>query len=253
MLGYTERGRGPALVFLHAFPLDSSMWRAQVELFSYRYRVITPDILGFGTSQPPRPWTMSQMGDEVLRLLDQLGIEKCTLAGLSMGGYIALPLALAHPDRVNRLVLAHTRARADLETERTARNGMIEELKSSGIESLPGKMLPRLLGPNAGEEVKSTVRALIEKTSPEADLHAVTAMRDRVDQTPHLARLRCRTLVIAGSGDAILRVEDCQAMAQAIPSSEFVVIPNTGHLSNLEDPEAFNITLDRFLTQSDSK
>jgi pimeloyl-ACP methyl ester carboxylesterase len=224
------------------------MWRAQVELFSYRYRVITPDILGFGASQPPRPWTMSQMGDEVLRLLDQLGIEKCTLAGLSMGGYIALPLALAHPDRVERLVLAHTRARADLETERMSRNGMIEDLKTSGISSLPDKMLPRLLGANAGEEVKSAVRALIEKTSPEADIHAVTAMRDRLNQTPHLGRLRCRTLVVAGSGDAILKVEDCQAMAQAIPNCEFVVIPNTGHLSNLEDPSAFNSTLEKFLT-----
>src|SRR5688572_8829267 len=120
MLNYTERGRGPALVFIHAFPLDSSMWRAQVEYFSPRYRVITPDIIGFGGSQPPRPWTIAQMGDEVLSLLDHLAVEKCTLAGLSMGGYISLPFALAHPKRVERLVLAHTRARADLEPERTA-------------------------------------------------------------------------------------------------------------------------------------
>jgi 3-oxoadipate enol-lactonase len=129
-----------------------------------------------------------------------------------------------------------------------SRNGMIEDLKTSGISSLPDKMLPRLLGANAGEEVKSAVRALIEKTSPEADIHAVTAMRDRLNQTPHLGRLRCRTLVVAGSGDAILKVEDCQAMAQAIPNCEFVVIPNTGHLSNLEDPSAFNSTLEKFLT-----
>ena len=247
MLSFTERGRGPALVFLHAFPLDSSMWTSQVDFFTDRYRVITPDILGFGGSQPPRSWTMAQMGDELSSVLNRLGIEKCTLAGLSMGGYIALPFALAHPSRVERLVLAHTRARADLEAERANRNAMIEELKTAGVAGLPDKMLPRLLGPNASDVVKASVHAAIERTTAEADIWAVTAMRDRSDLTGHLGNLQCRTLVIAGSGDAILKVEDSQAMAAAIPQAELVVIPNTGHLSNLEDPAAFNRALDSFL------
>jgi pimeloyl-ACP methyl ester carboxylesterase len=253
MLSFTERGRGPALVFLHAYPLDSSMWRAQVEFFSHRFRVITPDILGFGSSQPARPWTMSQMGDELGTLLDRLGIERCTLAGLSMGGYISLPFTLSHPDLVERLVLAHTRARADLEPERTARNAMIEELKKAGTTTLPEKMLPRLLGPDATEEVRSFVRASIQRTTPEADIFAVTAMRDRSDQTERLPNLRCPTLVVAGSGDAILKVEDSRTMAEAIPQGEFAVIPQTGHLSNLEAPEAFNRAVDDFLRRSDSK
>lgn len=253
MLNYTERGQGPALVFLHAFPLESSMWGAQVDFFATAYRVITPDILGFGGSQPPRPWTMHEMADEVVALLDELKIERCILAGLSMGGYIALPFTFAHPNRVERLVLAHTRARADLDTERVARNAMIEELKKDGVATLPDKMLPRLLGPAASESVRNAVRASIQKTTADADIHAVTAMRDRNDQTAGLGRLECPTLVIAGSGDAILKVEDSQAMAQAIPRAEFVVIPNTGHLSNLEDPPAFNRALDSFLRQSDSE
>jgi 3-oxoadipate enol-lactonase len=253
MLSFTERGHGPALVFLHAYPLDSAMWRAQIEFFSDRYRVVAPDIFGFGASQPARPWTMSQMGDELATLLDRLRIERCTLAGLSMGGYISLPFALSQPGRVERLVLAHTRARADFEAERAARNAMIEGLEREGISTLPEKMLPRLLGPNAGEAVRNFVRASIERTTREADVHAVTAMRDRSDQTARLANLHCRTLVIAGSGDAILKVEDCQAMAEAIPRGEFVVIPGTGHLSNLEDPAAFNRALDDFLKRSDSE
>jgi len=253
MLSFTERGHGPALVFLHAYPLDSSMWREQIEFFSDRYRVLAPDILGFGASQPARPWTMSQMGDELATLLDQLGIEQCILAGLSMGGYISLPFALSHPERVQRLVLAHTRARADLEPEKTARNAMIDELKRVGTATLPEKMLPRLLGPEAGEPVRSFVRASIEKTTADADIFAVTAMRDRIDQTARLASLHCPTLVIAGSGDAILKVEDCKTMAEAIPQGKFVVIPQTGHLSNLEDPAAFNRALDEFLRRSDSE
>jgi pimeloyl-ACP methyl ester carboxylesterase len=229
------------------------MWHSQVEFFSERHRVITPDVIGFKSSQPPRPWTMHEMGAEVVVLLDRLGIEKCTLAGLSMGGYISLPFALANPSRVERLVLAHTRARADLESERAARNAMIEGLRTEGIGPLPGKMLPRLLGPDASTEVRDYVKASIERSSADACIGAVTAMRDREDQTAHLGKLRCPTLVVAGSGDAILKVEDCETMAASIPGSEFVVIPRTGHLSNLEDPAAFNAALDRFLRRSDSK
>jgi len=253
MLSFSEWGNGHALVFIHAFPLDSSMWQAQIEFFRERYRVITPDVPGFGASQPTRSWTMREMGEQLAALLDHLGIEKCTLAGLSMGGYISLPFALAHPTRVERLVLAHTRARADNETERSARNAMIDELQRDGYASLPEKMLPRLLSPDASAGVRDFVRASIRKTSAQACIHAVTAMRDRTDQTGQLGNLHCPSLVIAGSGDAILKVEDCEKMASAIPGGEFVVIPRTGHLSNLEDPETFNVSLDRFLKRSDSK
>jgi len=253
MLSFAERGRGPVLLFIHAFPLDHTMWRAQIDFFSERYRVIAPDILGFGGSQPPRSWTMPDMGQELADLIDRLQVEKCALIGLSIGGYIALPFTLAYPDRVERLVLAHTRARADLEAERVNRNAMIDGLRKDGIATLPDKMLRRLLGADAPAEVRDFVRASIERASAEASVHAVTAMRDRADQTDNLARLRCPTLVIAGSGDAILKVEDCEAMAKAIPAAEFAVIPRTGHLSNLEDSVAFNRMLDQFLKRYDSK
>jgi pimeloyl-ACP methyl ester carboxylesterase len=253
MLSFSQRGEGAALVFIHAFPLDSSMWREQAEFFSDRYRVITPDILGFGASQPRQDWTIPEMGDELLHLLDELQIERCTLVGLSLGGYISLPFALRNPQRVENLVLAHTRARADFDNERTARNNMIEGLRKEGISTLPDKMLPRLLGSNAPSEVRSFVRASIERSSPEAAIAAVTAMRDRADQTENLRLLHCPTLVLAGSGDSILPVEDCENMAAAIPSSDFTLITNTGHLSNLEDPASFNHALDSFLRRYDSE
>lgn len=250
MLSFSEQGHGPALVLLHAYPLDRSMWQTQVEAFSPRYRVVTPDVFGFGGSQPPRPWTMAEMGDALLALLDQLKVEKCTLAGLSMGGYIAIPFTLANPNRVERLVLAHTRARADVETEKTARNDMIAALKKDGIAPLPDKMIPRLLAANASEGVRKVVRDSIERASAEASIHAVTAMRDRVDQTANLTRLACPTLVITGDADAIIKVEDSEKMAAAIPGGELRVISGTGHLSNIENPSAFNQALDQFLRRS---
>jgi pimeloyl-ACP methyl ester carboxylesterase len=247
MLGFREQGHGPALVFLHAFPLDSTMWREQSEFFSGRYRVIMPDVLGFGQSQPPRPWTMADMGAELLQLMDALAVQRFTLVGLSMGGYIGLPFALAHPERVERLVLAHTRARSDTDAERAARNDMIEGLKKDGIAPLPDKMLGRLLGPETRPEVRAWVRSVIERTGAAAAIHAVTAMRDREDHTSNLAKLRCPVLVVAGDSDAIMKVEDCEKMAAAIPGGQLQVIPKTGHLSNLEDPAAFNRALDRFV------
>ena len=253
MLSFTQRGNGPALVFIHAFPLDSSMWHAQAEFFSERYRVITPDIIGFGGSQPPNGWTIPEMGNELIGLLDHLQIEKCTLIGLSLGGYISLPFTLSNPHRVEHLVLAHTRARADLENERAGRNSMIEGLRTEGVSTLPDKMLPRLLGPSAASDVRDFVRNSIQRVSTQAAIDAVTAMRDRADQTAKLKLIHCPTLVIAGSGDAVIPVEDCERMAAAIPGGDFTLITNTGHLSNLEDPVAFNDTLDTFLRRYDSE
>jgi len=253
MLNFSERGQGPALVLVHAFPLDRSMWQGQVDFFSSRYRVITPDVFGFGGSQPPRFWTIADMGDALGELLDHLGVQRCTLVGLSMGGYISLPFTLKNPQRVERLVLAHTRARSDTDAERNGRNDMIDALKKDGVSILPARMIPRLLGPNAPADVKQSVSGTILRSSAEASIHAVTAMRDRLDQVSKLSSLTCPVLVITGDADAIIKVEDSQNMAAAIPSGKLVVMPGTGHLSNLEDPPAFNQALEKFLRPSDSK
>jgi 3-oxoadipate enol-lactonase len=250
MLHVVDRGKGEALVFVHAFPLDHTMWSAQAEFFGRQYRVVTPDLPGFGLSGDTEAWTIPQVGDQLIAVMDELGIERCTLIGLSIGGYISLPLAINHPTRVSKLVLAHTRARADTETERAARNDMIGLLQREGIAALPGRMLPRLLGPQASAEVQNWVRQTIEGAETEAAIHAVEAMRDRADSTPRLSQVTCPTLVIAGDGDAIIKVEECRELAEAIPNGKLAVIPKTGHLSNIEDPAAFNKVLSDFVIPS---
>jgi 3-oxoadipate enol-lactonase len=247
MLGFSEQGDGPALVLLHAYPLDHCMWQPQVDVFSRHYRVVTPDVFGFGGSQPPRSWTMADMSEALVVLLKQLKIDRCTLGGLSMGGYIAIPFTLSHPRRVERLVLAHTRGRADLEIERTARNAMIAALKKDGTATLPEKMLPRLLASNAAEDVKRLVRDSIQRASQEACIHAVAAMRDRADQSANLKHITCPTLVVTGAADAIIKVEDSERMAAALPAGQLSVIEGAGHLSNLENAPAFDQALQQFL------
>jgi pimeloyl-ACP methyl ester carboxylesterase len=225
------------------------MWDQQIDFFSPRFRVIAPDAFGFGGSHPPRPWTMPDMGGAVLEVLDHLQVDRCILVGLSMGGYIALPLTLSNPTRVAQLVLAHTRARSDTEVERANRNTMIEALRQEGIVTLPARMVPRLLGPGASVSLRQSLTESILGATAEASIHAVAAMRDRFDHTQDLRRISCPTLVITGPDDAIIKVEDSRAMAANLPQGRLAVIPGTGHLSNLEAPAAFNKTLDEFLTQ----
>jgi len=247
MLHFVERGRGPAIVFVHAFPMDHSMWETQINLFSERWRVVAPDVIGFGGSTPARPWTMEDMGRELLALFDHLKIDRCTLAGLSMGGYISLQFTAEHPERVERLILAHSRVRADNDAEKKARSDMIAAIRQGGVETLPERMLPRLLAANAPADVREKVRQKILSTDPQAAAFAVEAMRNRKDASGLPNRISCPALILAGDQDVILTVEDCCSVADSFPKGQLAVIPNAGHLSNVENPEAFNAAVLQFL------
>jgi pimeloyl-ACP methyl ester carboxylesterase len=244
---FLDAGSGPVVLLIHAFPLHHAMWQPQVPVLAKRFRVIAPDLRGFGESRPSSPWTIDEMGDDLNEFLTRLDIPDCALAGVSIGGYIGLPFTLKYPRRVRQLVLSNTRARADTETEKAARTEMIALIQETGTSSLPERMLPRLLRPDPPPQVAATVRSMIEGADAAAAIHAVTAMRDRPDCTAQLNRLRCPTLVITGERDSIIRVEDARAMAEAIPDSRFAVIPGSGHLSNLENPEEYSRVLDQFL------
>ena len=248
MLKFHEQGRGDPVLLIHAFPLDHTMWEAQVKFLEGRYRVITPDLPGFGDSPDIGPWSVSQLADEMVALIDHLDIERCVVAGLSLGGYVALSMAVKHPGRLTKLVLAHTRARADGENERAARNEMIAALEKDGTSILPARMLPRLLGAAASEPVRLRVAAILERAKRDACIHAVAAMRDRPDMVAKLPELACPTLVVAGDADVIIPVDECQKMASRIPQGSIAVLAKTGHLGNLEDPRSFNNALDTFLS-----
>jgi 3-oxoadipate enol-lactonase len=242
-----DQGKGPAVLLIHAFPLNRTMWEPQFADLIPHFRVIAPDIRGFGESQPPSPWTMEEIAGDLHDLLNRLGIESCAIVGVSMGGYIALPFCSKYPQRIRQLVLANTRARADNDNEKAARNEMIAAIQQSGTAILPDRMLPRLLKPNSPQGVVTVVRKMIESVNSSAAIHAVTAMRDRIDFSSAVHRINCPTLVVTGEEDAIIRSEDSRELADSIPGSQFVQIPQSGHLSNLENPSEFNRALLDFL------
>jgi pimeloyl-ACP methyl ester carboxylesterase len=190
---------------------------------------------------------MAEVADDLASLLDALGVKSCAVAGVSMGGYIALSFWSKHPERVNKLVLSNTRARADTDTEKTARNEMIAAIQQNGAAILPDRMLPRLLRPNAPPDVVRTVRNMIEGVNPESATYAVIAMRDRVDFSTALHRMTCPGMVITGTDDVIIRIADSRALGDSIPDCRFAEVNGSGHLSSLENPNEFNRLLMEFL------
>jgi len=246
-VSYVDAGNGPAVLLIHAFPLNNTMWASQVAALSGKFRVLAPNIRGFGQSQPSSAWTMEEMADSLNEFLDKLGVKDSAVVGVSMGGYIALTFWSKFPKRVRQLVLSNSRTHADNETEKNARNDMIAAIEQSGAAILPDRMLPRLLQPNPPAGVVRNVRKMIESTSPAAAVYAVMAMRDRMDFSSMLHRVECPTMVITGENDVIIRMEDSRAVADAISGARLVTIPNSGHLSNLENSEAFNAALLSFL------
>src|SRR5258708_7458939 len=136
-LCFDDTGRGEPLVLLHAFPLDGRMWLAQKDELAGSVRVIVPDLRGFGRSAELAPaHSMGEYADDVAALLDTLGIDRATIVGLSMGGYIALALARLHPHRLSRLGLADTRSLPDSVEGRAARDQNIALVKSEGVAPL---------------------------------------------------------------------------------------------------------------------
>jgi len=246
-LYYLDLGKGPAVLLIHAFPLNHAMWEPQLSALSAEFRLLVPDIRGFGGSQPPSAWTMEEMADDLDEFLEKAHAPGCALVGVSMGGYIALSFWAKYPRHVRKLVLANTRARADNEIEKAARNEMIAALEQSGARILPDRMLPRLLKPNSPPGVVRKVRGMIEETSAAAAIYTVMALRDRPDSSTSLHRVSCPTLVLCGEDDLIVRDQASRAIADAIRRSRFARVPGSGHLSNLENPDEFNRVVLDFL------
>ena len=242
-LTYTEAGTGTPLLLLHAFPLSRAMWKQDVELFAALTRVIAPDLPGFGgSSRQPQP-SIAAMAQVASGLLDELHIkEPVIVAGLSMGGYVAFEFLRQFPKRVRALGLFSTRAAADSPQQREGRMKLAEQLKASGVELLMTSTLPKLIGLTSTASrpaVVSQVEKFIRAASPDGVIDSLHAMAERRDSQPLLSGIRCPVLIVAGDEDALVPAQESRAMAQAIPGAKLEIIPQAGHLVNLEQPEIF--------------
>lgn len=248
-----DRGQGPALLFVHGFPLDHTMWTGQLEAFASTHRVIAPDLRGFGGSDVTAgSVSMEQMADDCAALLDALDVrERVTFCGLSMGGYVAWQFVRKHAARLGRLVLCDTRAVPDTPEAAEGRRKMADHVLAHGTEAVATAMLPKLFAPTtvqAQPEVVEATRQVILAAKPAGVAAAQHGMAARPDTRPLLATIRVPTLVVVGESDVISPPAEMREMADAIAGARFVTIPNAGHMSPLEQPAAFNDALRAFLS-----
>lgn len=239
-----------AVVLLHGFPFTSELWQPQVRDLSRRYRVIAPDLRGFGHTGLSGPYSINRLADDVAELLAALGFERVVLGGLSMGGYVAFAFARRHAGRLLGLILSDTRPDADSGETKEKRVQMAELAMRAGSRAVADEMLPGLLSPTTRAkkpEITAALRAMISSVEPEAIAAAQTAMAGRDDLRSLLPAIDVPVLVTGGIEDSLTPASEMKEWAIEIPAARSAFIEGAGHVANLERPGAFNGLVAEFL------
>lgn len=251
-IGYDDVGTGGGLpvLFVHAFPLNRTMWAPQVSALVERCRCVAADLRGFGDSSVAPPYSMEQYADDLAHLLDQLHIEKVVLVGCSMGGYVSFAFWRRHQHRVRALVLSDTKAGADTEEALERRRQLIEIARAQGSTGVANLQIASLIGKTSREKLPDTfdaVHRMIAQARPEGIVGALEAMMLRPDSIPTLATINVPALIIVGDEDVPTPAREARAMHEKIAGSRLEIIAQAGHLPNLERPAAFNHLLTEFV------
>lgn len=233
------------ILWLHGFPLSSAVFEPQRAIAA---RHVMPDLPGFGTEPPPAPTcTIDDYARFAVGQLDRAGVQQAVLAGLSMGGYVALSVLRLAPERVSGLILIDTRETADSEDARRGRFESIETVNRDGVAPVVESMLPKMLTADAPPDMRESVRRLMMSSTSKGAAAALHAMATRADSSALLPRIAVPALVIAGEDDRVTPPADAERMAAAIPRSTLVLIPGAAHLSNVEQPTILNGAVERWL------
>ena len=253
-LAVDVRGEGLPVLFVHGFPFDRTVWRHQLAALS-RVRRIAPDFRGVGGSGAGAPpaadgYSLARYADDLVAVLDAVGVRDAALCGLSMGGYVIFELLRRHPERLKALILVDTKPTPDSAETKRDRNELAAEVERQGAEVLVQRLLPRLLAPatqTTQPEVVAQVREMARRWSVPAVVGALRALRDRPDSSDTLRGVRVPTLVLVGHEDAIAPPAAALAMAKLVPDAQCHVVPAAGHLAPLEQPLATSRLLGDFL------
>lgn len=252
-IGYDDQGDGVPVLFLHGFPHDRSLWSAQRVALAPQARCVVPDLRGFGDSSTHGPYSMDRYADDLVLLLDALGIERAVVCGLSMGGYIAMALWRRHPDRVRAFVFCDTKASADTDEGKRRRDELAGLVRRDGVRVLAEAQLSGMVGPATRErrpEVVSAMRAMMGRQSAAGVIGALQALRDRPDSHDTLRTISVPSLVLVGEDDVLTPIKEARAIAEALPSAARVrleIIAGAGHVPCLERPAATTHALSDFL------
>lgn len=251
-IDYRDEGAGVPVVFIHAFPLNQSMWDEQVSQLREHCRTITLDLRGFGRSEAPQdPFSIDEMAADVRGLMSILNIDRAVLVGLSMGGYVTLAFYRSYPDAVRAMVLADTRASADTSDARERRLKSAQKAEAEGSAAIANDMIPLLLGDttlNTRPGTVDRVRSMIEANAPRVIAGAQRAMADRRDSTDALPNIEIPVMIIFGAEDKLTSAGEAESLRTNIKEARLGLIEAAGHLPNIERPAEFNALLTEFIS-----
>jgi pimeloyl-ACP methyl ester carboxylesterase len=249
-----DRGQGRPVLFIHGYPLNRQLWKPQMEGLADIARVITLDLRGHGDSTSTSgAYSMDFLANDSCQVLDALGVrEPVVICGLSMGGYVTFAFFRNYPERVAGLVLAATRAGEDTPEGKLNRDKAAELARQGGPGAIAESMLPRMLSPktyNDRPELVQQVWEIMQNISLDGILGDLMGMKARPDSNPTLHKIDKPTLIIHGSDDQLILLKDAIAMRSAVPGATLSVLPDAGHLLNLEQPELFNQAIRTFMKE----
>lgn len=245
---YELHGAGQPVLFIHGFPLSSKLWEPLIEPMKDDYRLILPDLRGFGQSEGSAEASMGRYAEDLAALLDEIGEEgPVVLVALSMGGYIAFEFFRRFPERVHALVLADTRHQADDEAGRRNRHTSAEKALAEGSQAIADEMAEKLFARQAPDTLRAQWREIMAKTAPQSIAAAQRAMAARPDSTETLARVNRPTLIVVGEEDRLTPPEAARQMQAALAAAELEIVPGAGHMTPVEQPQRFVALLQQFL------
>jgi len=252
-INYVDTGEGEAIVLIHGHPFDHTMWQPQIEAFSGKYRVIVPDLRGYGKSSLPvtGKTTFADYATDIILLLDVLGVSTFHVAGLSMGGQLAMECFRQAPSRIKSLILADTFAGLDTPEAKKARNDGADRMEREGMGGYANESIHKMIKAEhvtTMPDVAAHVMRMMTSTNPKAAATAMRARSARIDYLREvLPQITVPVLVVVGRQDEFTPVAKAEEMHAAIPNSKLVVIEDAGHMPNLERPEEFNGIVMKFL------
>lgn len=253
-MSYYDNGNSDVpLILIHGFPLDKRMWELQIEKFLWHTRVITPDLRGHGESETGSgPWTIESYADDIIEFTNTMNIEKFSLGGFSMGGYVAMALMKKYPAKVTSLLLLHTKNEADSDEVRTGREDMAKLAENSGAEPIAERLIPRLLTSDSVEtraDLVDRVERMITQCSIEGIAGDLRAMASREDSTTTLKNTKIPTLIVSADNDVVIPPSESQKINEIIAGSQLHIINGPSHMSNLEKSDEFNNIVLNFINQ----
>lgn len=253
---YEDRGGGTPIVLLHAFPVDHRLYDRQVEELSKWYRIITPDLPGFGQTPGDQPFTVQSVAERLHAFLTAIDALPCVLGGCSMGGYVTFAFEQEYPKDLQGLILIDTRAEGDSPEQRHNRDRLIGLIDRIGSSAIADAMLPKMLSPESKRqqpELEGRLKTVMLNTSPTTLKHALAALRDRPDRMELLPSIGRPTQILVGKDDEVTPVQAAEQIKAGIRHATLTVIPDAGHLSPIENPNAVNEAIRGFMAGIQAK